>query len=287
MLPHCDFDEQVTTSTEDGTLRPDLVVRLPGGKQVVVDAKVPLSAYLEAQETTDDEVRAATPSGSRAPGTRAPPEARGEVLLATVRRQPGVGRHVPARRRLLPRRVGARPEPRRDGRAVARAHRVADNADRAPAGDRARLAAGEGRRGRTRRPRARARAVRAHDRRRRERTSRSSARRSTRQSTPTTRRSARSSGGFCPPRASSGRRRSRIEELPDLEPRSSHTVPHRRRRSSPRTTGSSWSLMAGGPTRTPMRPEAGTSKIIDTFFLIGAPVQRATLCLRRDRERRT
>ena len=58
MLPYCDFAEQVTTSTEDGTLRPDLVVRLPGGKQVVVDAKVPLAAYLEAQETTDDEVRA-------------------------------------------------------------------------------------------------------------------------------------------------------------------------------------------------------------------------------------
>ena len=48
MLPYCDFAEQVTTSTEDGTLRPDLVVRLPGGKQVVVDAKVPLAAYLEA-----------------------------------------------------------------------------------------------------------------------------------------------------------------------------------------------------------------------------------------------
>jgi DNA recombination protein RmuC len=57
MLPHCDFDEQVTASTEDGRLRPDLIVRLPGGKQVVVDAKVPLSAYLAAQETTDEEVR--------------------------------------------------------------------------------------------------------------------------------------------------------------------------------------------------------------------------------------
>jgi DNA recombination protein RmuC len=57
MLPHCDFDEQVTASTEDGRLRPDLIVRLPGGKQVVVDAKVPLSAYLAAQETTDEDVR--------------------------------------------------------------------------------------------------------------------------------------------------------------------------------------------------------------------------------------
>jgi DNA recombination protein RmuC len=57
MLPYCDFTEQVTASSEDGRLRPDLVVRLPGGKQVVVDAKVPLSAYLDAQETTDDDVR--------------------------------------------------------------------------------------------------------------------------------------------------------------------------------------------------------------------------------------
>ena len=57
MLPYCDFAEQVTTSTDEGRLRPDLVVRLPEGKQVVVDAKVPLAAYLEAHETSDDEIR--------------------------------------------------------------------------------------------------------------------------------------------------------------------------------------------------------------------------------------
>jgi DNA recombination protein RmuC len=57
MLPYCDFAEQVTSATEDGRLRPDLVVRLPGGKQVVVDAKVPLAAYLEAHETVDEDVR--------------------------------------------------------------------------------------------------------------------------------------------------------------------------------------------------------------------------------------
>jgi DNA recombination protein RmuC len=57
MLPYCDFAEQVTASTEDGRLRPDLIVQLPGGKQVVVDAKVPLVAYLDAQETSDENVR--------------------------------------------------------------------------------------------------------------------------------------------------------------------------------------------------------------------------------------
>jgi DNA recombination protein RmuC len=54
MLDHCDFVEQESRSTEEGRFRPDLVVRLPGGKQVVVDAKAPLSAYLEAVEAPDD-----------------------------------------------------------------------------------------------------------------------------------------------------------------------------------------------------------------------------------------
>ncbi|WP_231121783.1 DNA recombination protein RmuC [Motilibacter peucedani] len=53
MLAHCDFDEQVVLATRDGSLRPDLVVRLAGGRSVAVDAKVPLTAYLEAVERTD------------------------------------------------------------------------------------------------------------------------------------------------------------------------------------------------------------------------------------------
>ena len=57
MQSYCDFDEQVTVTTVDGRLRPDLIVKLPGGKNVVVDAKTPLQEYLEAVEATDDELR--------------------------------------------------------------------------------------------------------------------------------------------------------------------------------------------------------------------------------------
>ena len=59
MIEHCDYATQATTTTDDGTLRPDLVVRIPGGKHVVVDAKAPLAAYLDAFETSDDDARQA------------------------------------------------------------------------------------------------------------------------------------------------------------------------------------------------------------------------------------
>ncbi|MEA2697916.1 MAG: recombination protein RmuC [Myxococcales bacterium] len=59
MVEHCDFDQQATVLTDDGRLRPDLVVRMPSGRNLVVDAKAPLGAYLEALEATTDEERAA------------------------------------------------------------------------------------------------------------------------------------------------------------------------------------------------------------------------------------
>jgi DNA recombination protein RmuC len=58
MSARCDFDEQVTVASPDGALRPDMVVRLAGGKNIVVDSKVSLAAYLEAAETSSEDVRA-------------------------------------------------------------------------------------------------------------------------------------------------------------------------------------------------------------------------------------
>jgi DNA recombination protein RmuC len=54
MSPHCDFVEQKSVETEDGRLRPDLIVHLPGGTQVVIDAKVPLHAFLAAVGSRSD-----------------------------------------------------------------------------------------------------------------------------------------------------------------------------------------------------------------------------------------
>ena len=59
MTEHCDFTVQSTVDTGDGALRPDMVVHLPGNKKIVVDAKAPLIAFLEALEAKDDNARRA------------------------------------------------------------------------------------------------------------------------------------------------------------------------------------------------------------------------------------
>lgn len=57
MVNHCDFYEQQSVETEGRTQRPDLIIRLPGDRQIVIDAKTPLMAYLDASDAGDDELR--------------------------------------------------------------------------------------------------------------------------------------------------------------------------------------------------------------------------------------
>jgi DNA recombination protein RmuC len=57
MNDFCDFEEQVSVATEDGRLKPDMVVKLPGQRQVIVDSKVPLTSYMQAFETSNEEER--------------------------------------------------------------------------------------------------------------------------------------------------------------------------------------------------------------------------------------
>jgi DNA recombination protein RmuC len=58
MVEHCDFSEQVHVRTEEGGLRPDMIVHMPDGRDLVVDVKTPLDAYLEAVDASTDEQRA-------------------------------------------------------------------------------------------------------------------------------------------------------------------------------------------------------------------------------------
>jgi DNA recombination protein RmuC len=58
MVEHCDFFQQESVDTEEGRLRPDMIVRMPDGREIIVDVKTPLDAYLSAIEATDEVTRA-------------------------------------------------------------------------------------------------------------------------------------------------------------------------------------------------------------------------------------
>lgn len=57
MVQYCDFFEQETVKGEEGSLRPDMIVRMPDGREIVIDVKTPLDAYLSAVEAPDDAIR--------------------------------------------------------------------------------------------------------------------------------------------------------------------------------------------------------------------------------------
>ena len=116
MLDHCDFVTQATLYSEDGRQRPDLLVHLPAGKTIVVDAKTPLDGYLRAIEAPDEQTRQGAAGGPCEAGARTPDVARTQIVLGAVRPCAGVRGPVSARRVLLQRGVGERPVTDRSGR---------------------------------------------------------------------------------------------------------------------------------------------------------------------------
>ena len=117
MIEQCDFVEKATATTEDGSRQtPDLIVKLPGDAHIVIDAKVPIDAYLAATEATTDAERATASRRARAPGARSHPRARREGILEAVPAGAGIRRDVPAARAAAPGGV-------RTGRHAARAGR--------------------------------------------------------------------------------------------------------------------------------------------------------------------
>ncbi len=84
MSPHCDFQEQQSVDTEEGRLRPDLIVHLPGGTQIVVDVKVPLHAFFKAVSAQSDaEYREAMIQHAE-PGPRSHQRAVGQGILEAI-----------------------------------------------------------------------------------------------------------------------------------------------------------------------------------------------------------
>ena len=196
MVNYCDFLEQSTIQTSDGALRPDMLVKLPGEKLVVVDSKVPLDAYLSSLEAERDDEREAHAAPPLPPDTRAHRQARLEGLPASVRLDARVRGDVRALRRHLPGGPRAGPRADRVRRLPAGADGDADDADRAAVGGPLRLAPGADRRVGPRDRQGRARAAPAPGTLRRRRSRRPGAS-CPRRSPPTTKRSARSTRASC------------------------------------------------------------------------------------------
>ena len=90
MLQYCDFVEQETVATEDSRIRPDLIVRLPGNRTIVVDSKVPFDAFYESISTTDETSPARQTERPRAAGARAHHGLEQEILLGDGAADAGV-----------------------------------------------------------------------------------------------------------------------------------------------------------------------------------------------------
>ena len=84
MIDHCDFLEQASVQTEEGRMRPDMIVHLPGGKTIVVDAKASLNAYLEALEAPDDDARINQLEQHAEPGADTYREALAQSVLGAI-----------------------------------------------------------------------------------------------------------------------------------------------------------------------------------------------------------
>ena len=203
MVEHCDFNEQVHVRAEDGNLRPDMIVHMPDGRDLVVDVKTPLDAYLEAVDAATDEAacrsRCAVMRNAVAERVR---QLGAKSYWSQFEQQPGL-RHPVHSRRSVP--VGgagraAEPAGRRDP--PGRDHRDAVELRRAAEGRRVRLAADGAGAERRDHPHARRGSVQA-PRRVHESSRASSAATWAAASIISTAPSARSNGRCCPARASS------------------------------------------------------------------------------------
>ncbi len=143
MVSYCDFQEQATVSTQDGKLRPDMIVRLPGGKNIVVDSKAPLQAYLESLESTDDDRRRSACLAHARQIREHMKNLSFEAYTEQFQPSPRVRCHVSSRRDILQRGAGAGPWVNRRRRNAGRDSRIPHHAHRAAARGRLWMEAGE------------------------------------------------------------------------------------------------------------------------------------------------